>query len=191
MASLPTIADLKARVASAVLGEVLDYWSSFYDRGIIPAFEDVEPWQIKGALPYLWIWRRDETGRFFCRVCGEHVNYIFGRNISGKAIEEVLPAKMAEESQARWLRMIAGPIAHHLLGCVYTYADQEIMGERLILPLAPSKNDQGGVLGVTDADQLNLRRTSPVDPKKFIGIGGGDRRDYSADPARAHVRANG
>ena len=58
---------------------------------IAPSFDDVEPWHIKHALPYLWIWRREpKTGRFICRVCGEHVNYIFGRNISGKAVDEVI-----------------------------------------------------------------------------------------------------
>jgi hypothetical protein len=60
------------------------------------------------------------------------------------------------------------------------------MGERLILPLASSKNDRGGVLGVTDADQPRLRLASPVDPSKFVGIGIGERRDYDADPGRRH-----
>lgn len=185
MIGLPTIAELRTRVASAVLGEVLAYWSSFYDRGVLPSFDDVEPWQIKAALPYVWIWRRDVDGdRFFCRVCGEHVNYIFGRNISGKACDEVMPAKMATEAQARWRHLIDNCIAHHLVGCVYHYADQEVMGERLILPLAASRNDRGGVLGVTDASQPTLRLVSPVDPAKFVGIGAGERRDYDADPAR-------
>lgn len=187
MARLPSIAKLRTRVASAVLGEVLTYWSSFYDRGALPSFDDVEPWQIKSALPYVWIWRRDvEADRFFCRICGEHVNYIFGRNISGKACDEVMPAGMAEEAQARWRHLIDDRVAHHLTGCVYHYSDQQVMGERLILPLAPSKNDRGGVLGVTDASQPTLRLTSPVDPAKFVGIGAGRRQDYDADPGRAH-----
>lgn len=59
MASLPNVRELRARVASAVLGEVLDYWTGFFDRGVVPSFDDVEPWQIKRALPYIWIWRRD------------------------------------------------------------------------------------------------------------------------------------
>ncbi|MBL8690809.1 MAG: PAS domain-containing protein [Rhodospirillaceae bacterium] len=185
MRGLPTIAELHTRVASAVLGEVLAYWSSFYDRGVLPSFDDVEPWQIKAALPYVWIWRRDvDADRFFCRVCGEHVNYIFGRNISGKACDEVMPAKMATEAQARWRHLIDNRIAHHLVGCVYHYADQEVMGERLILPRAASRNVRGGVLGVTDASQPTLRLVSPVDPAKFVGIGIGERRDYDAGPAR-------
>lgn len=185
MANLPSITELKGRVASAVLRDVLAYWSGFLQRGIVPSFDDVEPWQIKQALPYIWIWRRDpETGRFFCRVCGEHVNYIFGRNISGKAVDEVMPPTMAAEAQARWRRLIDGPLAHHLVGCVYNFSDQRVMGERLILPLAPAHNDGGGVLGATDAAQPTLRLTSPVDPRKFVGIGVGERRDYDADPAR-------
>ncbi len=187
MPDLPSIAELRERVASAVLGEVLTYWSSFYDRGVLPAFDDVEPWQIKKALPYVWIWRREvEADRFFCRVCGEHVNYIFGRNLSGKSCEEAMPSEMAAEAQARWRRLIDDRLAHHLTGCVYSYVGQRVMGERLILPLAPSRNDRGGVLGVTDAAQPTLRLDSPVDPSKFIGIGAGERHDYDADPARAH-----
>ena len=187
MASLPKLRDLKARVGSAVLGEVLAYWEGFIERGIVPSFDDVEPWHIKRALPYVWIWRRDpETGRFFCRVCGEHVNYMFGRNISGKAVDEVMPPAMAAEAQARWRHLIDGRIAHHLVGCVYHYSDQQVMGERLILPLAPSRNDGGGVLGATDAAQPTLRMTSPVDPGKFVGIGVGERQDYDADPSRQH-----
>ncbi len=54
-----SVAELKARVASAVLREVLAYWSGFLQRGVVPSFDDVEPWQIKRALPYIWIWRRD------------------------------------------------------------------------------------------------------------------------------------
>ncbi len=183
MGELPNIAELRTRVASAVLGEVLGYWSSFYDRGVLPAFDDVEPWQIKQALPYVWIWRRDvDADRFLCRVCGEHVNYIFGRNISGKSCEEVMPPGMAMEAQTRWRYLIEDRVAHHLTGCVYNYIDQNVMGERLILPLAPSKNDRGGVLGVTDAAQPVLRLDSPVDPSKFLGIGIGERRDYDARP---------
>ncbi len=187
MASLPNVRELRARVASAVLGEVLDYWTGFFDRGVVPSFDDVEPWQIKRALPYIWIWRRDrETGRFICRVCGEHVNYIFGRNISGKAVDEVMPAAMAVEAQARWRYLIDSRVAHHLVGCVYHYSDQQVMGERVILPLAPARNDCGGVLGATDAAQSTLRLNSPVDPTKFVGIGIGERRDYNADPDRRH-----
>lgn len=183
MGELPNIAELRTPVASAVLGEVLGYWSSFYDRGVLPAFDDVGPSQIKQALPYVWIWRRDvNADRFLCRVCGEHVNYIFGRNISGKSCEEVMPPGMAMEAQTRWRYLIEGPVAHHLTGCVYNYIDQTVMGERLILPLAPSRNDRGGVLGVTDAAQPALRLDSPVDPSKFLGIGIGERRDYDARP---------
>jgi len=177
--------ELKVRVGSAVIGEVLAYWLGFFGRGVLPAFADVEPWQIKRALPYVWIWRRDHADdRFYCRISGEQVNYILGRNISGKAVEEVLPAAMATEAQARWRRLIDERLAHHLVGCVYDFADQQVTGERLILPLAPSKNDRGGVIGVTDAAQPRLRLTSPVDPSKFVGIGPGERRDYDADPRR-------
>ncbi|MBM3548060.1 MAG: PAS domain-containing protein [Alphaproteobacteria bacterium] len=181
---LPTVLDLKARVGSAVIGEVFAYWATFFEKGSLPAFEDVEPWKIKRALPYVWIWRRDQADdRFYCRICGEQVNYILGRNISGKAADEVLPADMAAEAQARWRRLIDERLAHHLVGCVYNFADQQVMGERVILPLAPSRNDRGGVLGVTDADQTRLRLVSPVDPSKFVGMGIGERRDYDADPA--------
>lgn len=183
----PSVREPKPRVASAVLGEVLTYWSGFFDRGVVPSFDDVEPWQIKRALPYIWIWRRDpETGRFVCRVCGEHVNYIFGRNISGRSVDEAMPATMASEAPARWRRLIDGRLANHLVGCVYHSADQQVPGERLILPLAPARNDDGGVLGVTDAAQPMLHLTSPVDPSKFVGIGLGERQDYDADPGRRH-----
>lgn len=113
------------------------------------------------------------------------MNYIFGRNISGKAVDEVMPAGMAVEAQARWRFLIDSRVAHHLVGCVYHYSDQRVMGERVILPLAPAHNDGGGVLGATDAAQSALRLNSPVDPAKFVGIGVGERRDYDADPSRA------
>jgi hypothetical protein len=188
MDRLPTVRELRGRVGSAVLGEVLDYWFSFFERGVLPSFDDVEPWQIKRALPYVWIWRRDQADdRFYCRICGEQVNYIMGRNLSGKAVEEVLPPEMAVEAQNRWRRLIDERVAHHLVGCVYHFADRQVMGERLILPLGPSRNDRGGVIGVTDASQPRLRLTSPVDPTKFVGIGVGERQDFDADPGRAHA----
>jgi hypothetical protein len=185
MSPLPSIDDLAARVTSRVLGEALGYWRGFYDGGRLPAFDDIEPWRIKRVLPYLWIWRRDiETDRFACRVCGEHVNDVFGRNLSGRSVEEVMPPAMADEAQARWRRLIDRKLAHHLVGCVYNFVDRQVMGERLILPLAPSRNDRGGVLGVTDVGQPALRITAPLEPAKFVGVGVGDRRDYDADPAR-------
>ena len=51
----------------------------------------------------------------------------------------------------------------------------------LILPLAASRNDRGGVLGVTDASQPTLRLLSPVDPAKFVGIGVGERREEDCE----------
>lgn len=101
-----------------------------------------------------------------------------------KACDEVVPAKMATEARARWRHLIDNRIAYHLVGCVYHYADQEVMGERLILLLAASRSDRGGVLDVTDASQPTLRPVSPVNPAMFVGIGVGERRDYDADPSR-------
>jgi hypothetical protein len=155
---------LNARVGVAVIGDVLDCGSGFYELGVPPAFDDVEPWKIKGALPYVEIWRRDQADDgFYCRISGEQVNYIPGRNLSGKAVDEVLALQMAAEARAR--------------------------RRPLILPPAPSRNDQGGAAGVTDAGQPRLRLTSPIDASKLAGIGIGERLDYHADPGRRRSAA--
>ncbi|MBM3535156.1 MAG: hypothetical protein FJX60_19215 [Alphaproteobacteria bacterium] len=82
---------------------------------------------------------------------GDEVNRFYRRNLSGQQVDVVMSTELAETFKGRSRRVARNRQALHLVGKVYRLVGYDAFGERIYLPLAPSFNDDGGVLGVTDA----------------------------------------
>lgn len=148
----PSVTEISGAIRSPAVRGVYDFWMSFWTTGRLPTFDDVDPAAIKEALPYLWVLKfEQEADRFSYRIVGEEVNRFYRRNMSGQQIDIAMPADLAAIFKNRSRRVIQNRQALHLVGKVYRLAGYDAFGERVYLPLAPSRNDDGGVLGVTDA----------------------------------------
>jgi hypothetical protein len=150
--TLPSVAEISGAIRSPAVRIVYDFWMSFWTTGRLPTFDQVDPAAIKAALPYLWVLKYErKTDRFTYRIVGEEVNRFYRRNMSGQRIDTAMPAELAAVFAGRGRRVIQDRQALHLVGKVYRLAGYDAFGERIYLPLAPARNDDGGVLGVTDA----------------------------------------
>jgi hypothetical protein len=149
--TLPSVTEISGGIRSPAVRVVYDFWMSFWTRGKLPTFDDVNPAAIKEALPYLWVLKYDRReDNFTYRIVGEEVNRFYRRNMSGLPVDE-MPTDLAEVFKGRSRRVVQNRQALHLVGKVYRLAGYDAFGERIYLPLAPSRNDDGGVIGVTDA----------------------------------------
>lgn len=146
------------RIRSPAVRAAFDFWFAFREQGRFPSFDDVDPAAIKEALPYLWVLRYDRaSGRFTYRIAGEEINRFYRRNLSGKPVDGLMAPELAEAFQGRARRVIENACVLHLVGKVYRSAGYEAVGERIYLPLSPARNDDGGVLGITDARGHNIK----------------------------------
>ena len=149
--------EVMSRIRSPAVRAAFDFWLAFREQGRFPSFDDIDPAAIKEALPYLWVLRYDRAdGRFSYRIAGEEINQFYHRNLSGKPVDGVLAPELAEAFQGRARRVVENTCVMHLIGKVYRSAGYEALGERIYLPLSPARNDDGGVLGVTDARGHNI-----------------------------------
>ena len=149
--TLPSVAEIAGAIRSPAVRAVYDFWMSFWTRGLLPSFDDIDPAAIKEALPYLWVIKVERAeDRISYRIAGEEINRFYPRNMSGQQVDSAMPADLAAVFKGRCRRVALNRHALHLVGKVYRLAGYDAFGERIYLPLAPSKNDDGGVLGATD-----------------------------------------
>lgn len=149
---LPSVTEISGAIQSPAVRVIYDFWMSFWIKGRIPTFDEVEPAEIKEALPYLWVLKYEQKlDRFTYRIVGEEVNRFYRRNMSGQQVDVAMPSDLAATFIGRARRVVQNRRALYLVGKVYHLAGYDAFGERIYLPLAPSTNDDGGVIGVTDA----------------------------------------
>ena len=182
--TLPSVTEISGGIQSPAVRAVYDFWMSFWTKGRLPTFDEVDPGAIKAALPYLWVLKYEQgTDRFTYRIVGEEVNRFYRRNMSGTQIDVSMSADLAAAFAGRARRVVQNRQAMYLVGKVYHLAGYDAFGERIYLPPAPSRNDDGGVIGVTDArgHVINERVLQETDGK-ITAIRDGAYQVYDAAP---------
>lgn len=150
--TLPLVTEISGGIQSPAVRAVYDFWMTFWTKGRLPSFDEVDPGAIKEALPYLWVLKFEQAAdRFTYRIVGEEVNRFYRRNMSGQRVDVAMSPELAATFTGRARRVVQNRRALYLVGKVYHLAGYDAFGERIYLPLAPSHNDDGGVIGVTDA----------------------------------------
>ena len=183
----PPIADLAAAIRSPVVRSVYDFWMSRRSADRLPTFDDVDPAAIKAALPSLWVLRYDRAADAFAyRIAGEEINRFFRKNMSGRPVVGSMGDALAQAFEGRARRVCRDCRALHFIGKVYASSEYSAIGERLFLPLGPARNDDGGVLGITDArgHEIDARRLDEASGDLKV-IRDGAYRVYDARPPAA------
>ncbi|MBM3548061.1 MAG: PAS domain-containing protein [Alphaproteobacteria bacterium] len=180
----PSVTEISGAIRSPAVRAAYDFWMSFWTTGKLPNFDDIDPADIKEALPYVWVLKyEEEADRFTYRVVGEEVNRFYRRNMSGQQVDVAMSADLADTFKGRSRRVVRNREALHLVGKVYRLVGYDAFGERIYLPLAASRSDDRGVLGVTDArehiiDERILNETAG----KIAAIRDGAYQVYDAAP---------
>lgn len=94
MIETPTLLDLqefRSNLVGQYIRDFFDYWDRLRGSRSMPMRSEVDPLDVpRPILPSLYILIRDDDGGFRFRLVGTRLAEIFGRDITGKRIEEVL-----------------------------------------------------------------------------------------------------
>ena len=137
-------------VTNTVLRRLLTYWLDKRCDRLMPSITDIDPIDIPWALSRIWICDYlPDSGRFRYRLAGEQINTYWGYSISGKYLDEIMPAERLEPVTTKLRDVVDGPVIVHVIG--QAYLDEEIFTkhERIILPLSDEGHTVSSVLGAT------------------------------------------
>jgi hypothetical protein len=139
-----------AHVGEARLRRFLAYWLEKAGTRRMPRRADIDPLDFPWALPVVWLCDYErEGGRYRYRVAGEEINAVYGRNIAGCYLEDVIPAWGLERVRERYRNCVETPAIVHTGGRVYMAPERAYVGERLTLPLGGDDGRPAMVIGLT------------------------------------------
>ena len=84
--------------------EILRFWLERRPGGGVPTRRSIDPAGIPPhLLPHLFLYAREQDGRFCCRLIGTELVRVFGGNETGRCLDELLPPAVARQ-RARLFR---------------------------------------------------------------------------------------
>jgi hypothetical protein len=83
-------------VAARAHEEVFGYWSSLRREARLPSREDVNPFRLKRLLPTISLIDIGPDGDYRLRLAGTGLYSVYGREITGRTLNEVYSAPAAE-----------------------------------------------------------------------------------------------
>jgi hypothetical protein len=143
--------DFYNAIVSPDLKAVARHWNEVKGDRPMPAWNDINPRTIKRQLHVIWSYTYDtETGSFIGRLAGEEIKSIFGRNFRDVPMSELYPIDDFARLFTRSKRVMSEPTFFHGTGLVFRHLRRTGIGERVIMPFAPTEALGGGVWGATD-----------------------------------------
>ncbi len=137
-------------VTNTVLRRLLTYWQDKRCDRLMPSKTDIDPIDIPWALSRIWICDYlPDSGRFRFRLAGEQINTHWGYNISGRYLDEIMPAERLELVMTKLRNVVDGPAIVHVIGQAYLDEKLFVKNERIILPLSDDGQTVSSVLGAT------------------------------------------
>jgi hypothetical protein len=142
--------------------DLLDYWCRKRQCRFVPLRGDIDPAEIPRLLPWLQLYQRVEDGRFYCRLCGTALAEAYGRDPTGRYVDETVdPGWHADREGLFWRVLESGrPLRY----------ESQLVGPglewkrfwRLLLPLA-TKAERPADLVLSIVTFRALQRVSPPD----------------------------
>lgn len=127
-----------------------DYWRSKRRGRDVPSRADIDPIEIPWALPWTFLMDYEHPNVFRYRLAGQELADVFGRNLKGCTLEDVLPPETLPSVTGRWMPLVETRAVICMKGLVYKAKDRLPVGERIMLPLAEEAGGPiTGLLGMT------------------------------------------
>lgn len=155
------------------------HWRSSLKPGRLPQREDIDPIAVKSALPIIWIYRLDDSGRdFYCALAGDEIMSAWGRpGMIGMPISQLFPTPAYHSLRSRWLELLDRPAVMHGSARYNQHWAETPMRdrpERLSLPLDGPDGRPYGVIGATSYRQPEAAETDDnairLLPPRVVGI---------------------
>ncbi len=151
----PDMASVKSfeHISDRTLRHVVAHWFDTRGGRLMPALGDVDPTEIRSALAQIWLCDYlSESGRCRYRLAGEEFNDFWGFNLSGKYLDEIVPAER-QASVTSKIRMAIDSLAIvYDRACLSLTEEITRNGERIILPLSDDGRTVNALLGATHRD---------------------------------------
>jgi hypothetical protein len=138
-------------VLNPALRLLISYWFDICSGRPMPARRDINPIEIPSVLAQIWLCDYlPESGRFRYRLAGEEINDFWGCNLSGKHLDEIVPAERRASVTNRSRMAIDLPAIIHDRACLSLTEEITRNGERIIMPLSDDGRTVNALLGATD-----------------------------------------
>ncbi len=138
------------QVTNTVLRRLLAYWLDKRCGGLMPSRSEIDPIDIPWVLPRIWLCDYlPESGRFRYRLAGEQINTLWGYNICGKYLDEIMPAEYLGPVMAKLREVANGPAIVHSVSQAYLDERFFVKNERIVLPLSDDGQTVSSILGAT------------------------------------------
>lgn len=133
---------LLANVGEEASRAFLRYWFQLRGNRLMPERRDIDPTQVAPLLPKMWLWDVvPERKDFRCRLAGEEICTLFGRNPRGTLLGEWVPMGIVDVARPRYQRVIDEPAICVASGMSYVADDKQAWCERVITPMTDGGGD--------------------------------------------------
>jgi len=140
-------------VRNPALRLLVAYWFDTCSGRPMPARRDINPIEIPSALAQIWLCDYlPDSGRFRYRLAGEEINDFWGFNLSGKYLDEIVPAERLASVTKKYRMALELPAIVYDRACLSLTEEISRNGERIILPLSDDGRTMNALLGATYRD---------------------------------------
>lgn len=144
-------ADFLNAIASPALKEIAQHWRDICRTDRLPCWKDIRPSAIKKHLPIVWCYDYDaQQDDFVGRLAGAEITGISTKPFKGTRLSELRPKDVYPRSLMRAKRVVLEPAFYRGQGLVYRTAEQQGLGERIVMPLRADGNNPAGIFGASE-----------------------------------------
>ena len=120
---------------------------------ILPTLRDVDPLDMVPALPWVWLWAFDDTGKLRLRLVGEEARRAVGNWDRGSLLEDVVPPEIQPKVAERYGKVLQGPNIMAVGGEIVFHSGARAPALRLVLPLGQSRETRSLAHNESEEDQ--------------------------------------
>jgi hypothetical protein len=143
-------------LSSDAIMRLFEYWRSKRNGRSMPARRDIDPLEIPWALSKIFLIDFEPPETFRYRLAGEEISDVFGKNLKGCTLQDILSPEGCERVTERWMNLVETRSIIAMKGLVYLPADRIPLGERILLPLAEIPGGPvTGLVGMTECEWIS------------------------------------
>lgn len=123
--------------SDAILGPALAYWKRKRGSRPMPSRAEIEPWEMTALLPNLQLIDVVDGGaRFRYRLVGTAIVAAFGREYTGKWLEELFPNERSKFAAEVYRLTCSERLPVFARSSYVTATERELIANRLCMPLS-------------------------------------------------------
>ncbi len=138
----------RAALTDSGLVGLYDYWTALRDKlGRLPRRSEVDPLDLPpDVLPGMIILERDPDRRFWCRLAGTRLREIYGFEVTGKYLDEIVPSGAATLRTGIYQQALDGRCAVFCRLRFSVPGREFVASDRLYVPVLGEEGDAATIL---------------------------------------------